>query len=77
MRGSFQLSEQMGQAPNGQIVVVQSNSRAMQIAALRICRILCDELPQLRLQALNDDELTEAIDSLRQSIPPVVSERIG
>ena len=76
IRRSLTLSEQIGTTANGRQIVTHSNAPSMQRAAVRIAEILCRELPRLKLEPLTDDELAEALQALRESVPKVVVEKL-
>jgi hypothetical protein len=77
MRNSLTVSEQIGPSVSGQTIVTHSNAASCQAAAIKINRIICDELPRLKLQPLGDDELTAALQALRESIPKIKMEKIS
>jgi hypothetical protein len=69
-RKNLSIENEWGRV-NGASVVVATTAGSIQAAALRINRIICDELPKLALEPLTEEELELRFRELEQSIPPI------
>jgi hypothetical protein len=76
MRNSLRPETETAPSIEGKIISVRSSHESFDAAISRINAILVRELKALALLPLTDDQLSEALEGLRQSIPAIVMKKV-
>jgi hypothetical protein len=76
MRSSLRPETETAPSIEGKIIIVRSSHESFDAAISRINAILVRELKALALLPLADDQLSEALEDLRQSIPAIVMKKV-
>jgi hypothetical protein len=76
MRSSLRAETKTAPSIDGKIIVTRSNHESYNAAVNRINAILVREIRALALRPLTEDELSQELENLRQSIPIIEMKKI-
>jgi hypothetical protein len=76
MRSSLRAETETAPSIDGKIIVTRSNHESYNAAVNRINAILVREIRALALRPLTEDELSQELENLRQSIPIIEMKKI-